>query len=113
MSAYANGVPHKELAVQTAMFAIGSTLMHSAACVLNDICDIDFDRQVGKLPFSSASYVSQLYRNMQANHSDSFSERCKTRPLPAGLVTVPEAWTLLMLLVLPAVAMLLFTNQTA
>ena len=35
-------------------FAVGSMLVHSAACVLNDICDVDFDRQVGasRLPTS-------------------------------------------------------------
>ncbi|KAJ3521588.1 hypothetical protein NM688_g8999 [Phlebia brevispora] len=86
MAAYANGLPHRDLAVQTAMFAVGSTLMHSAACVLNDICDIDFDRKV---------------------------ERCKSRPLPSGVVTLKEAWILLAILVIPSVAMLLLTNKTA
>lgn len=30
-------------------FAVGATLVHSAACVLSDICDRDFDAQVGML----------------------------------------------------------------
>ena len=50
MAAYANDISHNQLAIQLSMFAIGSTLIHSAACVLNDICDIDFDRQVGACP---------------------------------------------------------------
>lgn len=29
------------------MFLVGSTILHSAACTINDICDRDFDRQVG------------------------------------------------------------------
>lgn len=31
-----------------AVFAAGAMFLHSAACVLNDICDVEFDRQVGK-----------------------------------------------------------------
>ncbi len=47
MAAYAHGINHSQLAMQMALFAVGSTLVHSAACVLNDICDIEFDRKVG------------------------------------------------------------------
>lgn len=47
MAAYSVNLPIRELVVQTGMFAIGSTLLHSAACILNDICDRDFDRKVG------------------------------------------------------------------
>jgi len=49
IAAYSVGLPARSLAVQTLMFALGSTLVHSAACVINDICDVDFDRQVGML----------------------------------------------------------------
>ncbi|EMD35418.1 hypothetical protein CERSUDRAFT_53335 [Gelatoporia subvermispora B] len=86
MAAYAVKYPLYQLLVQTIMFGIGSTLLHSAACVINDICDIEFDRKV---------------------------ERCKTRPLPAGVVSVFSAWVLLMLLIIPAMGMLLLTNQKA
>lgn len=41
-------VSSPDLVMQALLFTLGSTLLHSAACVLNDICDIDFDRQVGK-----------------------------------------------------------------
>jgi 4-hydroxybenzoate polyprenyltransferase len=49
MAAYANDVAPRDLAIQTAAYFVGSTLTHVAACVLNDIFDRDFDRQVGKL----------------------------------------------------------------
>ena len=52
MAAYAHNIQPHELALQTTMFAVGSTLIHSAACVLNDICDIEFDRKVGECPRS-------------------------------------------------------------
>ncbi|OCH86141.1 UbiA prenyltransferase [Obba rivulosa] len=86
MAAYAVTYPPHQFVIQTIMFCIGSTLLHSAACVINDICDIEFDRKV---------------------------ERCKTRPLPAGIVSVFSAWVLLLLLVIPAMAMLLLTNTKA
>ena len=47
MAAYNTDTQLPTLAYQLSLFAIGSTLMHSAACVINDICDIDFDKQVG------------------------------------------------------------------
>ena len=34
-------------ASQALTFILGSTLLHSTVCVLNDICDVDLDRQVG------------------------------------------------------------------
>lgn len=48
MAAYAVGTPLRDLGIQLLLFGIGSTLLHSAACVLNDICDIDLDRLVGR-----------------------------------------------------------------
>ncbi|GJE85451.1 4-hydroxybenzoate octaprenyltransferase [Phanerochaete sordida] len=86
MAGYTTGTSSYDLVMQLLAFAVGSTLMHSAACVLNDICDIDFDKQV---------------------------ERTRSRPLPSGVVTVTEAWILLLALMVPTVAMLLLTNQTA
>ena len=106
MAAYASGLSRRDVAVQTAMFAIGSTLMHSAACVLNDICDIEFDRKVG-------SYLFYLPCQGSILTLLPFVERCKSRPLPSGTVSVQEAWILLALLVIPAMAMLLLTNATA
>ena len=36
-------------------FMVGSSLLHSAACTINDICDRDFDRQVGEFISLDAS----------------------------------------------------------
>lgn len=47
MAAYSKGTPMGVLANQLLIFGLGSTLLHSAACVLNDICDINFDKLVG------------------------------------------------------------------
>ena len=49
MAAYRTKLPANELALQTVLFVLGGTMVHSAACVINDICDVDFDRQVGEL----------------------------------------------------------------
>ncbi|KZT66056.1 4-hydroxybenzoate polyprenyl transferase [Daedalea quercina L-15889] len=67
-------------------FLIGSTLLHSAACTINDICDRDFDRQV---------------------------ERCKNRPIASGAVTVFQATVFLLLQVGIFVLMLTQANRTA
>ncbi len=48
MAARAVALPLPIFAGKLAVFALGSFLLHSAACVLNDICDIEFDRQVGE-----------------------------------------------------------------
>ncbi len=48
MVGYSNGLPVQSLARETLVFSLGSTLLHSAACVINDICDRDFDAQVGE-----------------------------------------------------------------
>jgi 4-hydroxybenzoate polyprenyltransferase len=48
MAAFYVALPPKELAILLVGYALGSTILHSAACILNDICDRDFDRQVGK-----------------------------------------------------------------
>ena len=48
MAAYRTGTSPYDLAVQTILFTVGTgTVLHGAACVLNDICDIEFDKQVG------------------------------------------------------------------
>ncbi|KAJ7820494.1 UbiA prenyltransferase family-domain-containing protein [Mycena leptocephala] len=85
MAAYSVGLPPRNLIVQTAMFALGSTLLHSAACVLNDICDRDFDRKV---------------------------ERTKNRPLATGVISVLGAAVWLLLFVVASVALLAIANQT-
>lgn len=86
MAAKAVGLPPMKLLQQFAPYFLGSTLLHSAACVINDICDIDFDRQV---------------------------ERTKNRPLACGAASVSEAVVFLVVLLLPCVYMLTWTNHTA
>ncbi|OCH90316.1 4-hydroxybenzoate polyprenyl transferase [Obba rivulosa] len=86
MAARSVSLPPQTFAVETMMFLLGSTLLHSAACVLNDICDRDFDAQV---------------------------ERTKNRPLVTGAISVFGASVLLLCLTFASMAMLLFTNRTA
>ncbi|KAJ7266402.1 UbiA prenyltransferase family-domain-containing protein [Mycena haematopus] len=86
MAAYSIRLPLHHLMVQTAMFALGSTLLHSAACVLNDICDRDIDRKV---------------------------ERTKNRPLATGVISVAGATVWLLLLTFSSVALLATANRTA
>ncbi|KAJ7250755.1 UbiA prenyltransferase family-domain-containing protein [Mycena rebaudengoi] len=86
MAAYSVELPWQNLLIQTLMFAIGSTLLHSAACILNDICDRDFDRQV---------------------------ERTKNRPLATGVISVTGATLWLLLFVFASIMVLATTNKTA
>ncbi|KAJ8091229.1 hypothetical protein AAF712_009103 [Marasmius tenuissimus] len=86
LAANNNHVDAKSLVVQHAWFAIGSTLVHCAACVINDICDRNLDGKV---------------------------ERTKNRPLVTGLISVFNASLFLATLTGIAVYMLSFTNSTA
>ncbi|KAJ7206090.1 UbiA prenyltransferase family [Mycena pura] len=79
MAAFSINLPFRKLLAQTFMFAVRSTLLHSAACILNDICDIDFDRQV---------------------------ERTKNRPLVTGAISVTGATILLSTFVLASIVLL-------
>ncbi|KAI0764526.1 UbiA prenyltransferase [Trametes elegans] len=57
-------LPLEDYVVRLVLFFIGGMLIHSANCVYNDICDIEFDRQV---------------------------ERTRKRPLAAGVISVKGA----------------------
>ena len=46
MAAYAAHVPPPDFALQLVAFTVGITILHGAACVINDICDIEFDKRV-------------------------------------------------------------------
>lgn len=83
-------MPLTDLLTLTAMYGIGSTLIHSAACVWSDICDIEFDRQVGRLQHSSTRYI-----NMLALLSHSAIERTKNRPLISGRASLLQSYVLL------------------
>jgi len=86
MAARATSLSLRALTMETISFLLGSTLLHSAACVLNDICDRDIDAKV---------------------------ERTKNRPLVTGAVSVYGAVCLLFILTSASLAMLLLTNRTA
>ncbi|KAA1471041.1 UbiA prenyltransferase [Dentipellis sp. KUC8613] len=75
-----------ELILWTILLAIGSTLIHSAGCVLDDICDVEFDRQV---------------------------ERCKNRPLVTGQVSIFSAVIWLGILLAPYLWMLTLIRPMA
>lgn len=68
------------------LFGVGSVVMRAAGCVVNDIWDRDLDRQV---------------------------TRTAERPLAAGMLTVRQALTFLVLLLLAGLAILLQLNGTA
>jgi len=78
-----NGRPDWEIVW---IFAVGTLLMRSAGCVLNDLADRDFDAHVA---------------------------RTRDRPLAAGLVSVKEALWLAALLCLAAFGLVLFLNNLA
>lgn len=67
-----------------AVFVLGTVLMRSAGCVINDYADRDFDKHV---------------------------ERTRERPLTAGKVTVREALALFALLCLAAFALVLLLGK--
>ncbi|RPD53168.1 UbiA prenyltransferase [Lentinus tigrinus ALCF2SS1-7] len=79
IAARATSLPLVIFVEKLVWFALGSMLLHSAACVLNDICDVEFDRQV---------------------------ERTKERPLPSGRVSMHGAVTLCVVLLAPALYIL-------
>ncbi|KAI9911167.1 hypothetical protein PsorP6_009444 [Peronosclerospora sorghi] len=66
-----------------ALFGIGAVIMRSAGCTVNDMWDKDFDKRV---------------------------ERTNKRPLAAGHLTYPQAWTFLALQLSAALAVLLQLN---
>lgn len=68
------------------LFFVGSLVMRGAGCAYNDIVDRDIDAQVA---------------------------RTRGRPLPAGLVSVRQAWLFVCALALTGLAILLQFNQVA
>ena len=48
MVAYSRGISSSVLAVETVKYTFAGTVLHSAACVYNDICDMDIDCRVGE-----------------------------------------------------------------
>jgi 4-hydroxybenzoate polyprenyltransferase len=52
MAAHKFSIPAVDLVQPIALYGIGSVLLRSAACVWNDICDVDIDQAVGEPTFS-------------------------------------------------------------
>ncbi|KAL0058374.1 hypothetical protein AAF712_014954 [Marasmius tenuissimus] len=59
LAASKNQIDTKSLVAQHVWFAIGSVLVHSAGCVINDICDRDLDGKVvtGLIPCTHATVL--------------------------------------------------------
>ena len=88
-----------------AFFFVGTMLIHSAQCVLNDVCDIEFDHLVGaafQRPVGLDGYSPAPF----------YPERTKSRPLPSGRATVRGAVAFLLALALPALYLLSYANST-
>lgn len=73
-------------AIYFILFLIGAAVMRSAGCIINDLTDRDFDKNV---------------------------ERTKTRPLAAGTVSVRHAYLLLVLLLSIALGIVLYLPPSA
>jgi 4-hydroxybenzoate polyprenyltransferase len=87
-AALAAGIAHdlKQLPLILVLFLIGAFVMRGAGCTWNDITDRDLDAQV---------------------------ERTRSRPIPAGQVSVPQAAAFLVLQALVGLAVLLQFNRFA
>ncbi|CCM01329.1 uncharacterized protein FIBRA_03378 [Fibroporia radiculosa] len=86
MCGYALGLPPRQLAIQAFAYLVGCTIRHNAACIWNDICDREFDRQV---------------------------ERTKSRPIASGSITVPAALLFLAVHCFVLIAVLALAGQEA
>jgi 4-hydroxybenzoate polyprenyltransferase len=87
-AALAAGIAHdlEQLPLNLALFLIGAFVMRGAGCTWNDITDRDLDAQV---------------------------ERTRSRPIPAGQVSVPQAAAFLVLQALVGLVVLLQFNRFA
>ncbi|KAF9800157.1 hypothetical protein IEO21_10422 [Rhodonia placenta] len=86
MSASITHMKPSQVATQLMLYFIGSIIRHNAACIWNDICDREFDREV---------------------------ERCKTRPLAAGTVSMTGAVILLISQLALVIGLLLYAGAAA
>jgi len=86
MAARRESIPASSIIQPLLLYGLGSVFLRSAACVWNDLCDIDIDRAV---------------------------ERTKTRPLASGAVSPPGAYLYLAFLSAACLALLSLTSDTA
>ena len=76
-------------ASQALMFILGSTLLHSTVCVLNDICDIDLDRQVGAFdPWNV--YTLGFMRVLRTNEESTLGFGCHSSRWRVGAIWIHD-----------------------
>ncbi|KAG6829030.1 hypothetical protein H0H87_012835, partial [Tephrocybe sp. NHM501043] len=83
MASYHTSRPFDLFLFDFVLYGVASTLVHSAACVLNDICDKDLDAQ----------------------------ERTKNRPIACGAITIKEALGCLIVEVIICLAVLAYMQD--
>ena len=105
MVAHKYQLPMSVLLQRLAIYAFGSIMLRSAACVWNDICDIDIDRAVGELMYDIKRKPSVIIRNTQ--------ERTRTRPLASGALSTTGAYIFLAFLTIGCVGLLAFADGSA
>ncbi|KAG6906662.1 hypothetical protein DXG01_012719 [Tephrocybe rancida] len=93
MASYHTSRPFNVFLGDLVFYAFASTLVHSAACVLNDICDRDLDAQ--------DSY----------DKPPVVLERTKNRPIASGAISVNEALVCLTIEVVIGLAMLVYPGD--
>lgn len=82
-------------------------LLESAGCTINDICDRDFDRQVGEYHrYNMSSFEHSIFKR-------AWEERCKNRPIASGAITILQATIFLLFQVAVFVWILTHLDQTA
>lgn len=80
---------------QAGTWLVWSIILHSVGSTWNDICDVDFDRQVGMFNKISSIFSTYVLTDIL--------ERTKTRPLPSGAVSIRAAY----LWMVPQIAILM------
>jgi len=86
MAAHRESIPAASIIQPLLLYGLGSILLRSAACVWNDLCDIDIDRAV---------------------------ERTKSRPLASGTISPGGAYIYLACLSMACMALLSLASNTA
>jgi 4-hydroxybenzoate polyprenyltransferase len=84
MAAYVTQAPIAVPLTYLSLLGIGSFLMRSVTCTINDMVDRDLDRAVGKYKLPYALFLN--------TPNTSLKERTKNRPMARGDVTMPQAF---------------------
>src|ERR1700730_15247279 len=110
-AALAAGVAHDihRLPLVIALFFVGAFVMRGAGCTWNDITDSDLDAMVERTKLGTN-------HDGQTSWSHAFVfivERTRSRPIPAGQVSVPQASVFMAAQALIGLAVLLQFNRFA